>query len=206
MIKTEYWSLHTKDVLVLLAIRDGCDYGFAVEQHIMGKYEIEVSTGLIYQRIRRLCKQGLLMEAECNANRRRGPVRKCYNLTWEGREALRRRGNSLTEITGETSDGYHTFNELYEHRYALFIALIRLLPHLSWRANNNADGSSYKGYFVTGIHLPTGDVSYHLPLKYWGELDGLDILTTNNAPKFDGHTADDVVDRLLEFKQKAYSS
>ena len=30
-----------------------------------------------------------------------------------------------SEINGETSDGYHTFNELYHHRAVLFSVIVR---------------------------------------------------------------------------------
>jgi len=38
---------------------------------------------------------------------------------------------------GLVSDGYHSFNELYEHRNLLFINLMRSNPEISWRANNH---------------------------------------------------------------------
>lgn len=103
------------------------------------------------------------------------------------------------EISGETSDGYHTFNELYDHRHALFISLMRSHIAISWRANNHDDGSNYKGYFVAGMHLPTGDISYHLPSDLWTELDNTGIKTSNRAPKWDGHAGDDVVKRLIKW-------
>jgi hypothetical protein len=103
--------------------------------------------------------------------------------------------NLLTD-TNDISDGYHTFGELYEHRFALFIALIKCYPKLSWRANNNDDGEGYAGWFVAGIHLPTGDISYHLPVDRWKDLDNLGLPTTNCAPKWDGHTSLDVINRL----------
>ena len=96
--------------------------------------------------------------------------------------------------TSEVSDGYHTFGELYEHRCTLFVALMKTNPEISWRAENNDDGSNFEGWFVAGMHLPTGDISYHIPMKMWDLLDN--IKTTINAPKFDGHTSNDVVDRL----------
>ena len=34
---------------------------------------------------------------------------------------------TFTIKNGDISDGYHTFDELYEHRIALFITLARLL-------------------------------------------------------------------------------
>lgn len=101
--------------------------------------------------------------------------------------------------TNKVSDGWHTFGELYEHRITLFITLMKLLPKLSWRANNHDDGTMFEGWFVAGIHLPTGDITYHLPAEKWMDLDGLGIATTNCAPKWDGHTSDDVLLRLKQF-------
>ena len=99
----------------------------------------------------------------------------------------------------KVSDGYHTFEELYEHRCYLFAALMRSNPKLSWRANNHDDGTIFDGWFVCGIHLPTGDISYHLPVDMWQKLDNCGITTTLRAPKWDGHTAADVVNRLKQF-------
>lgn len=98
--------------------------------------------------------------------------------------------------TGKISDGYHTFDELYEHRCLLFVNLMRSNPSISWRANNHEDGTMFEGWFVAGMHLPTGDITYHLPVKMWGLLDGKRILTQNKAPKFDGHTPEVVLTRL----------
>lgn len=100
------------------------------------------------------------------------------------------------EITGSTSDGYHTFDELYDHRCLLFIELMRSRPEQSWRANNHDDGTMFDGWFVAGIHLPTGDITYHLPADMWEMLDNSNIQTTLRAPKWDGHTPSDVVKRL----------
>jgi len=108
-------------------------------------------------------------------------------------------GKKVNPANGETSDGYHTFSELYDHRHALFIALMRTHSAISWRANNHDDGSNYKGYFVAGMHLPTGDISYHLPNDLWTQLDNTGIATSNLAPKWDGHTSNDVVSRLIKW-------
>lgn len=97
---------------------------------------------------------------------------------------------------GDQSDGYHTFNELYEHRNILFISLMKLNPSISWRANNHEDGTMFDGWFIAGMHLPSGDISYHLPRSEWEELDGYGIPTNRNAPHWDGHSPDDVVKRL----------
>jgi len=95
---------------------------------------------------------------------------------------------------GEVSDGYHTFNELYRHRYALFGALCRKYSLLSWKSKKQSDGGSIQGYFLAGIDLPVGQVSYHIPLAYWKEFPAEEVAV---PPDFDGHTSEDVVDRLL---------
>lgn len=100
---------------------------------------------------------------------------------------------------GEISDGYHTFNELYDHRNFLFIALMKSHPELSWRANNHEDGTMFDGCFVAGMHLPSGDISYHLPISMWELLDNYGIATSNKATKWDGHVPADVIKRLKEF-------
>lgn len=99
---------------------------------------------------------------------------------------------------GEVSDGYHTFNELYDHRIALFIVLMLSHPELSWRSEMHADGSKMEGWFIAGMHLPTGDITYHLPMKYFYSMPGIKIL--DQAPEWDGHTPDDVVKRLRDWR------
>jgi len=96
---------------------------------------------------------------------------------------------------GEVSDGFHTFEELYEHRNALFIALLKCNVPISWRAKYHQDGSMFEGFFVAGMGLPTGQISYHLPLTLWDELS--EIHTMEEGPKWDGHTPSEVVYRLL---------
>ena len=70
---------------------------------------------------------------------------------------------------GEVSDGYHTFDELYEHRHSLMLALMRCLPYCSWFSRCHDDGSSFDGWFICGIDLPraNGTVTYHLPERLW---------------------------------------
>lgn len=97
---------------------------------------------------------------------------------------------------GKVSDGFHTFDELYEHRFLLFVNLMRSNPAISWRANNHDDGTMFEGWFIAGMHLPTGDITYHMPVRMWTLLDSSGIQTTLRAPKWDGHTPADVVNRL----------
>lgn len=107
-------------------------------------------------------------------------------------------GNQVAD-PGEVSDGYHTFNELYDHRIALFIALAKSHADISWKAPKHDDGSTIEGWFIAGMNLPTGDITYHLPDTYWDLLTGVEALT--KAPKWDGHTSSDVVKRLNEWTE-----
>ena len=59
------------------------------------------------------------------------------------------------------SDGYHTFNELYEQRAVLFSALCRLFPQNAWKSKRHADGTMFKGCFIVGINTPDGQYTYH---------------------------------------------
>lgn len=113
-------------------------------------------------------------------------------------------GGCLIEVehTGNVSDGYHTFNELYLHRCTLFIALMKSYPQLSWRSKNHDDGSNFEGWFVAGMHLPVGDISYHLPIDLWNRLDDFSIETSDKAPKWDGHSSEDVIRRIDDWLSK----
>ena len=115
----------------------------------------------------------------------------------------------MTEQTGSISDGYHTFDELYEHRHSLMLALMRCLPYCSWLSRCHDDGSSFDGWFICGIDLPsrliTSDansgntITYHLPERLWASAVATGAETLDKAPQWDGHTASDVITRLLRF-------
>ena len=111
-------------------------------------------------------------------------------------------------VTGETSDGYHTFNELYAHRGALFLAVARLLQDKAeevyggtehelpvWRSKLHHDGTMFPGWFILGIGKAPGEqITYHLPIGDWDR--ACFAVTLDHAPAFDGHTSDDVLARL----------
>ena len=98
-------------------------------------------------------------------------------------------------------DGYHTFDELYEHRVVLYIALCRnaLISEntgLIWRSKLHSDGSSFDGWFVLGINQEKGkQITYHLPNSKWEETNFVHQ-TLEKAPEFDGHTSNDVLERV----------
>ena len=107
---------------------------------------------------------------------------------------------ALGNSAGCVSDGYHTFDEIYEHRFALMIALCRAKWEMAWKSKMNLDGSFYEGWFLLGIGYAAGDqITYHVPIKYWDMVDDIDELESLEMmrPEFDGHTSRDVIDRLL---------
>lgn len=97
------------------------------------------------------------------------------------------------------SDGYHTFRELYDHRHALFIVLANSNSQVSWKSLKHNDGSSYPGWFIAGMELPSGPITYHLPLIHWKKLK---IKKLETAPEWDGHTSKDVIMRLFTTAQQ----
>lgn len=97
-------------------------------------------------------------------------------------------------ITGETSDGYHTFNELYHHRAVLFSVIVKAFPDKAWKARKHHDGSMYDGMFIVGIETPDGQATYHYDIDpYW---DMFDCREVGLAPEWDGHTAAQAIERI----------
>lgn len=91
-------------------------------------------------------------------------------------------------VNGDISDGYHTFDELYEHRYLLFINLCLLQPEkASWTQEH------YEGWDLLRLYLPSGQISYHIP-KHFSYL--YHNLIVNRDDEWDGHTSSVVVSRL----------
>ena len=93
------------------------------------------------------------------------------------------------------SDGYHTFEELYQHRHALFLNLLRLNTARSWASKIHHDGTSFEGWFVAGMDIPGGQISYHLPNDLWSLMEDMGI-AKDRAPEWDGHTAKETCFRL----------
>lgn len=104
--------------------------------------------------------------------------------------------------SGKVSDGYHTFDELYEHRCILFLALAKQMPNLAWISKYHQDGTMFAGWFVMGINLPSGVITYHLPVSHRGLAVSIGCTDLELAPPFDGHTSSDVVKRLIKYIQE----
>lgn len=102
---------------------------------------------------------------------------------------------------GNTSDGYHTFNELYDHRAKLFSVIVRNYPDLCWKSKQHHDGTMYDGMFIVGIDTPDGQASYHYDIDpYWNMFDCKEL---ERAPVWDGHTPQQAIDRIAALQKRA---
>lgn len=100
--------------------------------------------------------------------------------------------------TGNISDGYHTFNQLYYQRCVLFSVIVNSHPDISWKSRRHSDGElCFNGdYFIVGIDTPEGSFTYHYENKYW---DMFKCVELNKGRKWDGHTEEDIT-RLFSIK------
>lgn len=108
----------------------------------------------------------------------------------------------------DVSDGYHTIEELYDHRITLYIALCKVIwrrysddamkvnAKEVWRSKLHHDGTGYDGWFVLAIGTEPGkQITYHVPLSRWDETEFAETFDKAPVP-FDGHTSSDVIERL----------
>lgn len=112
------------------------------------------------------------------------------------------------KIDENTSDGYHTFKELYEYRLlynaGMFNTIWKLNGHYGqknikvYKSKKHSDGEDCfgGGWFIVGANLPTGQITNHYELKDW---DLFQIPEQELADVWDGHTPVDVAKRLKEF-------
>jgi hypothetical protein len=104
---------------------------------------------------------------------------------------------------GEVSDGYHTFNELYEYRMlynaALFNEFAKQGLYDVHKSRKHSDGEYPFGdsnWFIVMAELPTGQISNHYEMKDWDKFQIPEKLLAN---KWDEHSPRDVADRLTNF-------
>lgn len=120
----------------------------------------------------------------------------------------------MSEINGSTSDGFHTFDELYRFRLLYNAALFN-----AWNAIAEETCSNYLpvhkslrhhdgnecfggGWFIVMAYLPTGQISNHYEVEDW---DLFQIPEQERADEWDGHTAADVERRLTSFLATPYT-
>lgn len=122
------------------------------------------------------------------------PLNKCFKLTPEG-----------------MSDGWHTFEELYNYRAIYNAGLVNMLV---WAIEHTAGPKGfskfdvikskkhfggepcYNGeYFVVMIKTPWGQISNHYKLEHW---DKFICRNAKTGWKWDGHTMKESNERLLK--------
>jgi hypothetical protein len=132
--------------------------------------------------------------------------------------------NTLKDEVGNISDGFHSFNELYEFR-KLYNALLfnewakNCKVNYEWVKNDSnlltqkVKSTEYKydihksirhnngelcfggGWFVVVAILPSGQITNHYEMKDW---DLFNIPEVEKAKyEFDGHSSKDVLERML---------
>jgi hypothetical protein len=103
-------------------------------------------------------------------------------------------------VTGDTSDGYHTFDELYAYRKAYNALLFNEWAargahdvHKSWL---HSDGLLCfgGGWFVVVAQMPTGQISNHYKAEDWSLFK---VPERERGAEWDGHTPQVALDRLL---------
>ena len=129
-------------------------------------------------------------------------------------DIVQSKGETMTELHHEVSmlsDGYHSFKELYEHRHALFIALLSQAASQNedaWFSKLHDDGTGYPGWIIAGCYvdvpvdsncteLERMQIRYHLPDSYIPHLKAAGCMELDKAVPYDGSNSNDTIDRLL---------
>ena len=91
-------------------------------------------------------------------------------------------------VNGDISDGYHTFDELYEHRCLLYLNLcLTDAKNCYWKPD-------FPGWFCLYWESPRGQISYHLPERLLPIVEA--HFQRDDNHKWDGHTGINVLARL----------
>jgi hypothetical protein len=111
--------------------------------------------------------------------------------------------------SGEVSDGYHTFDELYEFRKLYNAGFFNMLaqsdkghltavPYNVHKSYKHSDGELCfgGGWFIVTAYLNGKQISNHYENDDW---DLFDVNVQETADKWDGHTPEQVVERLYDF-------
>jgi len=107
------------------------------------------------------------------------------------------------EETGKISDGYHTFDELYEFRLLYnalaFNAMAKQGINVQ-KSKRHSDGKLCFGgdWFIVIADLPgVGQISSHYREELWDFLQ----VPSFEVPTiiYDGHTSKDVIERIIKY-------
>jgi hypothetical protein len=98
--------------------------------------------------------------------------------------------------TKKVSDKYHTFGDLYKQRVYLFSIICNQNKKIAWKSKKHFDDDNdpmFNGDFIVGLNTPKGIASYHCKFEFW---DLFDVEELPNAPKYDGYTTDEALERF----------
>lgn len=101
------------------------------------------------------------------------------------------------EWLDEISDGWHTMNDLYQHRALLFAVICRAYPdkaHITFHHQNRA---MPEGKFYVWIDTPEGQYGYHYLLE---ELELFKGIKEEPFDYYDGFR-DNNIDRLISLSK-----
>lgn len=117
------------------------------------------------------------------------------------------RDNDKFDVS-KISDGYHTFEELYDYRVIYNAMAFNQFYDAGLydvhKSTRHYDGELCFGgdWFVVVAMLPSGQITNHYPLKYYN------IFKIQDVPKakyeYDGHTPQEAKERMLEFLNYGY--
>lgn len=134
--------------------------------------------------------------------------RECYRGSGVGRMDTAQIGYIKGWLDGQknanenTSDGYHSFKELYDFRKMYNAAFANLyaerFPDKVCKSLRHSDGQLCfgGGWFVVYIELPSGQITNHYEIK---DFDLFKCKEVEKSPSYDGHTSKDVLNRLESY-------
>lgn len=96
-------------------------------------------------------------------------------------------------IGEDTSDGYHTFGQLYYQRMMLWACIVNANPGIAWKTRLHEDGGFCfgGGWFLVAIDTPAGQYGYH----YEDTPENWALFRCEEIPRakpWDGYTEADV--------------
>lgn len=106
---------------------------------------------------------------------------------------------------GEVSDGYHTFDELYQYRMLYNALAFNALKHepgaMPHKSMFHSDGEPCfgGGWFIVVAYLDGKQISNHYEMKDW---DFFQIEERIRADEWDGHTPADVAARIEAYLRR----
>lgn len=125
----------------------------------------------------------------------RYPVQPVFEAGWDAHAEWQ----ASRPADGETSDGYHTFDELYEYRMLYHAHAVRSwedagIPVVKSLRHSDGELCFGGGWFIVSAELPgVGQITNHYKTEHWNLFDIPEVQT---PPEYDGHSPADVADRL----------